>query len=166
MPPREMIRMPRGGPRNRSGPQPDPKSLRSAAKGFVPTALPRGGYDGDVPDFPLPEPLDRELEVWAAAWRTPQAAAWAVEAWRWHTVAMWVRWTVRMEDPHAGAGLGAVTVRLADQIGMTPAGLRENGWAVARDEVSQKRTATVAPPDGRSSARDRMTVVPGATAEG
>jgi len=30
-------------------------------------------------------------------------------------------------------------IRLADQIGLTPAGMKENGWALAADEVQAKR---------------------------
>jgi hypothetical protein len=60
---------------------------------------------------------------------------------------MWVRWSVRMEEPNAGASLGNVVVRLADQIGMTPAGLKDNGWRIAVDEVAAKRDAVVQLPD-------------------
>ena len=51
--------------------------------------------------------------------------------------------------------------RIADQIGLTPAGLRENGWAIAQDEVGAKRADT-AKPKKRASSRDRMKVVGGA----
>jgi hypothetical protein len=30
-------------------------------------------------------------------------------------------------------------MRLADQVGLTPAGLRENGWKVATDEIGARR---------------------------
>jgi len=97
--------MARGGARNRSGPRPDPNSLNSAKKGYVLTALPAEGYQGEIPEFPLPDLTAREVEVWRQAWRTPQAAAWSTQPWRWRTVALWVRWSVRMEDPEAGAAL-------------------------------------------------------------
>ncbi|WP_196440590.1 hypothetical protein [Planomonospora sp. ID67723] len=103
------------------------------------TALPAEGYRGGVPEFPLPDPLDREIEVWEEAWATPQAAAWSVQPWRWRTVAMWVRWSVRMEAEDASAALGNVVVRFADQIGLTPAGLKENGWKIAEDDLAAKR---------------------------
>lgn len=128
-----------GGARNRSGPPPDPASERSERRGLVLTALPREGFDGEAPEFPLPDPSARELVVWTESWRTPQAAAWVLESWRWRTVAQWVRWSVRMEAPEASASLGNVVVRLADQIGLTPDGLKANGWAIAADEVSAKR---------------------------
>lgn len=131
--------MSRGGARNRSGPQPDPNSGRSDRRGYKLTALPAAGYDGETPNWPLPIQSAREAEVWADAWTTPQACAWSIQSWRWRSVALWVRWSVRMEDPEAPAALGNVVVRLADQIGMTPAGLKENGWAIAADEVAVKR---------------------------
>jgi hypothetical protein len=153
---REMIEMARGGARNRSGPQPDENSLKSATRGVVFTALPAEGYTGPAPEFPLPSMTAREGQVWEQAWKTPQAAAWAMQPWRWRTVAMWVRWSVRMEDPDASAALGNVVVRFADQIGMTPAGLKENGWKIAADEVAERRQQQA--PAGRVSSRQRFKV--------
>jgi len=147
----------RGGSRNRSGPQKDPNSLTSAAQGVVFHALPADGFQGDIPDFPLPNEIERESEVWGQLWRTPQAAAWSVEPWRWRVVAMYVRWSVRMEDAEANAALVSQVIRLGDQIGMTPAGLKENGWQIAKSESEQKATGTAGKP--RSSSRARLKVV-------
>ncbi|MGC5019026.1 hypothetical protein [Micromonospora sp. DT47] len=155
----EVVAVARGGARNRSGPQPDENSLKSAKVGYSLTALPGEGYCGEVPTFPLPGCSEREAQVWEQAWRTPQGAAWSMESWRHRTVALWVRWSVRMEDPEAGAALGNVVVRLADQIGMTPAGLKENGWKIARDEVAERRDAP--PQPVRPSSRGRLKVVAG-----
>lgn len=123
--------MTRGGSRNRSGPQPDPTSGRSDRRGFSLTALSPEGYSGEVPNFPLPLATDREVELWAWAWSTPQACAWSLEPWRWYTIAEWVRWSVKAEADDASAAVIAAKIRLADQIGMTPAGLKENGWKIA-----------------------------------
>ena len=133
--------MARGGARNRSGPPSSEKSERSDRRGFKLTALPAQGYDGPVPDFPLPGATGREVEVWEQAWRTPQACAWSMpsEAWRSSTVALWVRTKVRCEAPDAGAALLGQLHRFADQIGMTTAGLAEMGWKVAVDEVADRR---------------------------
>jgi len=168
--------MTKGGARNRSGPPADPKSGRSEQRGFSLTALPAEGYEGDVPAYPLREMTvyetvvdaegtkrrfpdkrataafrEREAALWAWAWRLPQAAAWARESWRWHTVAMWVRTAVVCEGPDAQAADKNSLHRFADQIGMTPAGLRENGWAIAVDELADKRGGTA--PDPQSDAR-------------
>jgi hypothetical protein len=128
------------------------------------TALSAEGYRGKVPAWPLPKRIvwdswfedgkkvrerdvdgtdavaERELELWTWAWRTPQAAAWALpsEAWRLHTVAMWVRTYVLCESSEATAADKGSLHRFADQIGMTPAGLKENGWAIAQDELGAK----------------------------
>ena len=151
--------MSRGGARNRSGPPPSEDSGRSDRRGYSLTALPAGGYDGPVPEFPLPEPTERELAVWAQAWTTPQACAWAMpsEAWRVRTVAMWARLSVRCEEADAPAALLGQLHRFADQIGMTTAGLAEMGWKVAVDEVSKKAAEKEAPK--AASSRDRMKVV-------
>ena len=127
--------------------------------------LPAGGWDGDVPDLPLPRPTKRERELWAWAWRTPQAAAWVREPWRWQTVATWVRMSVRAESRSAPAAVINAQVRLADQIGLTPAGLRFNGWAISRDELGERREEqTPASTPAVASARERLRVADGGKA--
>lgn len=156
--------MARGGARNRSGPKADPNSARSDRRGYRLTALPAEGYTGPVPDFPLPSASERELEVWASLWRTPQACAWSMpsESWRTLVVAMYARTLVRCEDPEAPAALLGQLHRFADQIGMTTAGLAEMGWAVARDEVGEKAAEKAeAKPSRPASSRDRLKAVSG-----
>lgn len=153
-----------GGARNRSGPRPDPRSARSERRGLVVTSLPAEGFSGKPPAFPLVparvlrwesedgrrwQVVDadatrgrrkRELELWRWAWKQPQACAWAMpsESWRVQTVAMWVRTFAICESPEATASEKTALLRLADQVGLTPAGLKENGWAIASDELAQK----------------------------
>jgi hypothetical protein len=143
----------RGGARNRSGPPQDPNSIRSAKAGRELRAL--TPFTGDAPDFPLPDAALRELAVWAEAWRSPQASAWISEPWRWRSVALWVRWSVRMEAEDASAALGNVVVRYADQIGMTPAGLKENGWTIAPAAEERPLAPVAEHPTARRS-RDRF----------
>lgn len=150
--------MGKGGARNRSGPQIDEGSFKSARRGITLAPLPTEGFKGDVPEFPLPDHTVREAEVWWEAWRTPQAAAWILEPWRHRMVAMWVRLSVRCEDREAGAALLAQLHRFSDQIGLTPAGLVENGWKIAGDEVTAKRSEKVT--EARPSSRTRLRVVP------
>jgi len=161
--------MAHGGARNRSGPQADETSARSDARGFKLTALPAAGFRGRVPKFPLPLAGERELEVWKAAWRTPQACAWNLpsERWRIPTVALWVRIKVRCEDPDATAAIVSSFLRLSDQIGMTTAGLAEMGWKVAVDEMavaraSQPVTAAATPPETPAPRPRRLRAVPSA----
>jgi hypothetical protein len=159
--------MAKGGARNRSGPAADPSSGRSDRRGYSLTALPAEGHDGEPPKWPLmsravyyveyedKKPVrvldleateavaEREAELWAWAWKTPQACAWSMpsEAWRLMTIAMWVRTMVICESSDAKAADKNSLHRFADQIGMTTAGLAEMGWKVAVDEVSTRRAA-------------------------
>lgn len=133
--------MARGGARNRSGPAPDPRSGRSDRRGLSYSALPNEGYQGEVPDFPLPGALERELEVWAVLWRTPQACAWVREPWRWLNVADLVRLQVRGEALDAPVNIATVVRQLRADLGLTPAGLKENGWAIAAAEIEPAAAA-------------------------
>lgn len=173
-----------GGARNRSGPPPDPSSGRSERRlkagekilGQRFGRLPRGGFTGRLPAWPLSTTSAREREVWKQAWRTPQAAAWATEPWRHRSVALWVRATVRCEDPTVPAAMLTATIRLADQIGLTPAGLRENGWEIEEAPGSRAAAEAATPPGPGPAAppapapgtplRDRLKVVDGAAGGG
>lgn len=155
-----------GGSRNRSGPKAQEQSGRSDQRGYVLTALPAEGFDGETPDFPLPRrsvytkewneagkqvlvfDLDetrrveeRELQFWSWLWTTPQACAWSMpsESWRLPVVALYTRTFVICESGEATAADKGSLHRFADQIGMTTAGLAEMGWKVAIDELAPKR---------------------------
>lgn len=157
-----------GGARIRSGPPPVEGSRTSERKGYKLMALPAEGFDGDVPDFPLPRRkvyakqwndagkqvqifdaaetrrvAKREAEFWAWLWSTPQACAWSMpsQAWRQPNVAMYVRKFVLNESGEATAADTGAMLRLADEIGMTDAGLARNGWKIANDELAEKRPA-------------------------
>ena len=149
--------MARGGARIQSGPKRDPKSARSEARGFVLTALPVAGFDGDVPVFPLPDSSAREDVLWESLWRTPQACAWSLEPWRWYSVAQYVRLAVRSEAEDAPVNLVPQVIRYADMIGLTPAGLVANGWAIAVDGVeavaASAGSGVSSKPSGGSRAR-------------
>ena len=175
--------MARGGARNRSGPQADPSSARSDRRGFTLTELPSSGFDGKPPVFPLPKReifkkvesdgattwefdaartkavAEREGELWAWAWSLPQACAWSTQSWRWMNVADLVRLQVRGEAHDAPVNIATVVRQLRADLGLTPAGLKENGWAIAADEVGARREADAAAPPARRSSRDKLTVV-------
>lgn len=137
--------MAKGGARVRSGPPADPTSARSEQRGFKLDALPSEGYRKRAPAFPLPAgPSDttrrkRELEVWRQLWKTPQACAWSLEPWRWFAVAKLCRLSAITEhDPGASAALLSRERELRIEVGLTPDGLRANGWAISQDEVAAK----------------------------
>ncbi|MCM6778044.1 hypothetical protein NDR87_30885 [Nocardia sp. CDC159] len=164
----------------------DPKSGRSDRRGLTFARLPVEGYDGEVPEFPLmPRRVmrweygekgarwqvvdaeatefvqQREAELWGWAWRTPQAVAWAREPWRWQAVAHWVRTSVICESDEAMASDRGSLHRFADQIGMTPAGLKENGWAIAADEVATARSEKKTKAPSSAPPERRLRAVPG-----
>ena len=148
--------MSRGGARVRSGPAPDPSSGRSEKRKYLLTALPVDGYSGPVPKFPLPADGDvkraaREKALWRDAWRSPQACAWSMEAWRTRIVAQYCRVAAVVElDPSASAALVAQLHRFRDQLGLTPAGLRHNGWRIADAPVELRQVVEDRPQRRRS----------------
>lgn len=174
--------MAHGGARARSGPAPDPRSGRSDRRGLNYSALPNEGYKGEIPAWPLMKRMvhrwefedkrrfqvldvdateavaEREAELWEWAWRTPQAAAWARESWRWLTVANWVRTQVIIEGDEATAADKGSIHRFADQIGMSPDGLKINGWAIAAPEIEPEAEKPAEQP-ARASSRSKLKVV-------
>ena len=150
--------MPSGGARARSGPQPDPNSARSekrgAAKQAAGVTLPANGYDGAVPKFPLPameresEPVTtslrrREMAIWREIWNTPQAHQWAKEPWRWGTIAQFARMSAVVErNPDSNAALLSRLREWRNEIGLSPDGLRMNGWTIVVDQLSERRDDT------------------------
>lgn len=155
-----------GGARARSGPPPDPSSGRSDRRGLSFLVLPAGGYDGDVPEFPLPPSVtgdltgDREVALWESSWRLPQGYAWSLESWRWEQVAMYCRLKAIIEvNPSASAALVTQLIRIEDRVGLSDDGLKRNGWQIAAD------TKPVVKPSGKSTAgggsRARLGVIRG-----
>ncbi|OZE13367.1 hypothetical protein CH249_01880 [Rhodococcus sp. 05-2255-3B1] len=129
-----------GGARNNSGPTRDPNSERSESLGIKYLLLPAAGWKGRAPKWPLEGQSDREKVVWREVWKTPQAKVWSEEKlWRLRTIAMFVRWSVRAEQPDCSASILTQVNRLADQLGLTPAGMLQNGWKIATDEVGAAR---------------------------
>jgi hypothetical protein len=177
-----VIGMARGGSRNRSGPAKDENSRTSERQGFVLSALPPAGFDGEAPEFPLmPFTVyrwehagdhryqvrdddateafrERESELWATIWTYPQACAWSSESWRWQAVAMWARTAVVCESSEATAADKGAIHRFADQIGLTPAGLKENGWKIAVVD-SAPAVEPTEPDEDEDDPRNRLSVV-------
>lgn len=99
---------------------------------------------------------EAELALWEQVWTYPQAVAWEREPWRWNIVAMWVRTFLTASGPEAKAADKTALHRFGDQLGLTPAGLKENGWQIVRDEVSTRRpAATKAATSGKRERRLR-----------
>lgn len=140
--------MPRGGARTRSGPAPDPASGRSDRRKLDEKLrpLPASGFNGKLPEWPLPKGTPRERSLWKKIWKYPQAAAWINEPWRWLTIGHYVRWVVKSEAADASPSTMTQVLRLADSIGLSPAGLRENGWVISASEMEGDAAPTNTPP--------------------
>ena len=157
--------MARGGVRNRNGMAPDPNSARSDKAGIKFLQLPQEGYSGRVPAFPIPnlmtdderpkvDPVSkREKVLWGRYWKLPQAAAWIGDEWRWEALALMCRLEATAElNPSRSATLVGQLHRFRDQLGLTPAGLRENGWQIG-GPVAVQESVRSEKPSGGSRAR-------------
>lgn len=134
---------------------PNPSSRRQAGnQAHTWTDLPAAGFAGEIPEFPLGSSLivetlavhDRELEVWADIWRTPQAEAWHRNGWV-RDVALYVRFftigeTGRLDE--------AKEARMwSDRLGLNPAAMLKNRWRVRSDEVGEQRGTKAKPKQRR-----------------
>ena len=153
--------MPKGGARNRSGPAPDPNALRRLRKddqsGW--TVLPSEGRSAPAPEWPLVEPSDRELELWAAWWAEPVALLWE-QAHSLHYVAFTVRMFAEAEQPKARTEDRKSLNQMMANLYLTPDSLARARVRIATDETAERRQER-SQPVKRSSARDRMKVVNG-----
>ena len=151
---------------------PDPSSERFQKRAGGLFALPASGYKRTHPKFPLPrfsvmqvivdedgrryrqvdkEASDewnaREKTVWDELWRLPQGFAWSRPTYKYlqKTVALYVRQYVLCESSDAKAADRTTLCRYADTIGLTPQGLRLNGWIIVDDTEKPKKKRKDAP---------------------
>jgi hypothetical protein len=151
--------MPSGG-HARSGPPPDPTSLRSGAAGAS------GGWTrmttppDTPPAWPLGTPTDAEAAVWADLWTRPASSLWE----RFGLVrdaATYVRTVLAFEaGGHGNAALGGLVQRMADQLGLTVAGAARNRWTWP----TATATSASVTPIRHTSSRDRFRRIPPGTA--
>lgn len=120
--------MPSGGARARSGPAPDPGSFRSMDREWV--DLPAGGFAGVVPDFPLPDALGVEVDLWRELWAKPQGAVWSALGLKFQ-VAAYVRAYLESVEVGASAGLKTAVLRMEAELGLNVPGMRSNGWRIS-----------------------------------
>lgn len=148
--------MPKGGARTRSGPSPDPNALHRERDDGEWVTLPAVGRSGEPPEWPLVEPTDRELALWAREWARPQALMWERQGQELE-VALYIRNLVAAEDHGAAVNRGTLVRQMKDSLGLTTPGLRSNRWRIKSADDGQKS----AEPESTSSARDRFKVVNG-----
>ena len=87
------------------------------------------------------------------------AVAWADEEWRWLTIAHYVRWAVRSEAPGATPSMMTQVLRLADSIGLSPAGLLLNGWTIPTTADGSATESAATPPQQPDPPRRRLRAV-------
>ncbi len=151
--------MPRGG-HSRSGPAPDPTSLRSGSGSGTAGWLPMTVPTDPALAWPFGTPTEAEAAHWRELWTRPPASLWP----RFHLtadVALYVRTLVAFEaGQHANAALGSLAARQADQLGLTIAGAARNKWSWPAPTAGKPATVT-ALPGGRptSSAKARFRTV-------
>jgi hypothetical protein len=154
--------MPKGGARAVSGPPPDPNALRrnrpSDKAGW--TTLPAEGRQGGPPAWPLVDLTDREFELWRDLWAKPQAVAWEALD-QGYEVALFVRSLAQAEQPDAKVDLQRIVRQYLDSLGLSVQGMLRNRWKVAPvAEAEEQAQPAAAPAPRRTSARDRLKVVP------
>lgn len=142
----------------RSGPAPDPRSGASDRKGLTFKTLPSEGYSGEIPDYPRPNPSERELHWWTTHyWRTPQAALWATPQWSWviPRVADACRLRVDTEAAEVPAATWDKLAKAEQAILLDHAELVRAGYVIAADEIAEQRDSG----PRRSGARARLKAV-------
>lgn len=146
-----------GGARARSGPAPDPNALRRDRRddqGWE--TLPAGGFDGEVPAFPLPVALEAEVELWETLWKKPQAAMWSKLGLE-YEVGAYVRAFLESVEAEASAGLKTAVLRMSAEIGLSLPGMHSLRWKFSEDEVAEIRDEKLR----AVSARDRLRAING-----
>lgn len=149
-----------GGARSRSGPAPDPNSLKtmkSQAAGAWLT-LPAEGRTGEAPPFPSPNMTQREGELWESMWRKPQAIIWERDCLV-ELVSIFVRQLAEAEVEKASAenrktvkglfadlyltsdSLARAHIRIAPPVAVTTAG--EDSTAPAAPQSARSRLQVV-----------------------
>ena len=174
----EVFLMASGGARARSGPAPNPDSYRSLNKEWV--ELPAAGYSGEIPEFPLPRVSiyweywedkkkvrefdesatksfrEQEIDLWDELWRKPQAAAWASLGLKFQ-VASYVRAFLESVKADAVSGMKTAVLRMETELGLSVAGMRQNGWRISDGIASAPSTA--APSSRKTSSGDWLKAV-------
>ena len=153
----EVTIVPKGGPRARSGPPPDPNALSRDRDAGEWVNLPASGRQGDPPPWPLREQSEREAELWAGEWRRPQAIMWEINGQELE-VALYVRRLAEAELPDAKVTLATLVRQLQEALGVSLPGLSRNRWRIVDESRDAGRSAARR---SSASARDRFKVVAG-----
>lgn len=162
-----------GGARSRSGPAPDPQALRrDRADDAGWTTLPAEGRPGRAPKWPLlgadahsivvsddesglvteivpahaHERHKREIALWRAEWKRPQAVQWEANGQE-TEVAMYVRALAAAERGDAPTAVRTLVKQHQEALGISLPGLQRNRWRIAK--AATQETAAAAPQRAR-----------------
>ena len=91
--------------------------------------LPASGRQGEVPHWPLPDPIQAELVVWEQIWHTPQAVAWEQLGWE-RAVARYVRDLLPAEQRGAPTSAKSEVRQHEDRLGLNPMSLLRLRWEI------------------------------------
>jgi len=152
--------MPSGGARARTGPPKDPNALRRDRDKIEFVHLPAEGRTGETPAFPLDRPAQRELTLWEAEWRRPQAIMWEADGQQLE-VGLYVRAVVVAEGDKATAADRGLVLRAMSDLGLTQGGLAKNRWIIDGRTEEQVKSS-----DGpnRRTAKSRFKTIEGGAA--
>lgn len=149
----------RGGARSTSGPPADPNALRRDRDKADWLHLP-AAREGDTPAWPLTAATQRELDIWAAEWKRPQAVMWEANHQE-REVALYVRQLIAAEKPKAPAIARTLVRQYMDDLGISLPGLRRHRWLI--DGPPQAQT-TRTDDTHRDSAKTRFRSIKGGIA--
>ena len=134
----------------RSGPPPDPSSLRQQGEWID---LPAEGRDGPTPSWPLEGQTSREAELWQREWWRPQAIMWERYGQELE-VALYVRRLTQAEQPDSPVNAGNLVRQMQEALGISMPGLQRHRWRIVDGDKAEEQR-----PRQRSSARERLKVV-------
>lgn len=147
-----------GGARIRSGTAKDPNSRRSIAGKW--RTLPARPPRRKPPAWPLTEPTDAELDMWAVYWRKPQAEIWR-ETGMEIEVALHVRHLVEAMQPDANTAARNLVRQQMDSLLLTHKSLSDAMIRIGEPEPVERTSAVKTRPSARER---RLAAVPGASA--
>lgn len=93
-------------------------------------------FGGEPPSWPF-EPNDlAEVDMWNRLWRKPQAFMWD-RLGLGDQVAAYVRAYLESTFPDASAGLKTAVLRMETELGISVAGMRQNGWRIGSEATAE-----------------------------
>src|SRR5690606_34046733 len=137
---------------------PDPPALRRERDAGQWVTLPASGRKGPVPEWPLPAPTERELELWRQMWCKPQALLWERNG-QHQEVAMYCRRFAAAEEHGASVALGTLVRQMMDSLLLTIPAMRSARVRIADVDETPAEPRKAAAAGRRSSSRARLTVV-------